>query len=71
MTAAETCHAFGWAPGTTITSADGEYGILTLRITAIGEAAVLARMVGRDGSITRESLWFSFEHRFWREVVTA
>lgn len=64
------CRAHGWGPGTVITSA-GQHGIVTLRITAVGEVAILARGIGPSGETSRETVWNSLDHRFWREAVTA
>lgn len=62
MTSAELCHANGWGPGTHLIGAERPYGKpCTILITAVGEAAVLARCINHG---TRESSW-DLSRREW------
>lgn len=76
MNSAQMCRANGWGPGTLIAGDEG-YGETVLRITAVGESMVLARMVqtGRqdweaDWDLT-EADWeadWDLTWRDWHEV---
>lgn len=67
MSAAETCRANGWGPGTRLFGAS-PYVNTVIEITAVGERSVLAKVISENGrplAGTRESLW-NFSHRDWQ-----
>lgn len=68
MNAADQCRANRWTPGTVIESRDRAWGVLTLRITAVGERAVVTQERRADGSWTREGIRHHIHHRTWTEV---
>ena len=66
-TDAETCHLNGWTVGTHLIGDEG-YGPTVIRLTAIGEGAILARAVMLDGQpISRREATWTLECRDWRE----
>ena len=66
-TDAETCRLNGWAAGAHLVGDEG-YGPTVIRLTAIGESAILARAVMLDGEpIERRETTWTLECRDWRE----
>ncbi|MDK9702501.1 MAG: hypothetical protein OEL20_05125 [Sulfuritalea sp.] len=68
---AEICRANGWSAGTLLTG-DAGAGETVIRITAVGEASILAREVRRNGKPSseiagRETAW-KLSGRDWREI---
>lgn len=68
LTEAAVCQANGWGPGTYLAGDEG-YGVTIIKITAVGEDGLLARMVAHDGKprAGRENSWVLW-CREWREV---
>lgn len=68
MNDAQKCRKNKWKVGTHLAGDEG-YGVTVIRITAIGEAYVLARTVRHRGEAFDggESLW-SLEFRDWKKV---
>lgn len=63
------CRRMGWEPGTLLVGDEG-YGPTVIRLTALGEARVLAVAVSRNGRPCdrREGLW-TLSLRDWRPVA--
>lgn len=57
---ADFCRAMGWHPGTRLVGDEG-YGPTVIKITALGEKAILAKTISQGGEICprgdSESLW--------------
>ena len=66
-TGAETCRLNGWTAGTHLVGDEG-CGPTVIRLTAIGEDAILARAVSHNGQPTdrRETTW-TLDCREWQE----
>jgi hypothetical protein len=65
---AETCRKNGWQVGDVLEGDEG-YGPTRIKITAIGEQAILARRIMQDGNSVEdyESTW-TLACRDWRKV---
>ena len=64
---ADTCRLNGWTAGTHLVGDEG-YGPTVIRLTAIGEEAILARAVMLDGQpIPRHEATWTLACRDWRE----
>ncbi|ORL01802.1 hypothetical protein A6F55_19105 [Prescottella equi] len=66
---ADVCRRLGWGPGTLLEGDEG-YGPSVIRITALGESAILARRVRCNGKpvSAREGLW-TLSCRDWKRVA--
>ncbi|WP_072689317.1 DUF7241 domain-containing protein [Rhodococcus marinonascens] len=66
---AEACRQRGWFPGTLL-EGDHGHGPSVIRITALGESEILARMVRHDGEpvAARERNW-TLSCRDWKRVA--
>ena len=70
MSPADLCLANGWGPGTRLAGDEG-YGVTVIRITAVGEGAILARRESHDGHafVSRHESTWTLDARDWREVT--
>jgi hypothetical protein len=69
MNDAELCRKNGWGPGTYLAGDDGS-GETVIEITAIGERAILCKMISHGGEPMQrkwEAIW-TLEYRDWREI---
>ncbi len=66
---ADLCRYYGWGPGTCLVGDEG-YGPSVIRITAVGEKAILARRIKQNGEETRdcEGFW-TLDCRDWQPVT--
>lgn len=70
MSSAELCRANGWGIGTILEGDEG-WGPERIRITAIGERAILAvRVDDKPGHLRMEGSW-ALVFRDWKQVAEA
>ncbi len=69
MNNADKCRQNGWLPGTELIGDEG-YGPSVIRITALGESSILARIVSHNGEPIRgyETTW-TLEFRDWQPLT--
>lgn len=71
MNSADKCRANGWGPGTLLVGDEG-YGPTVIRVTAVGEKEILARIISHNGDPDGgcECNW-TLEYRDWKRVTPA
>lgn len=67
---ADICRENGWTPGTRIVGDEG-FGPTVIEITAVGDLAILARVVSQNGKPVefRSEMSWQLLHRDWRVVA--
>jgi hypothetical protein len=69
MNDAELCRKNGWGPGTYLAGDEGGDETV-IKITAIGERAILCKLISHGGEPMQrkwEAIW-TLEYRDWREI---